>query len=67
MKPDLISFAAGGNDALRPELDIAAIARRLDTAVAEMRAGGTDVVLFRYANVMARLPATAGSRPRWSR
>ncbi|MGA3486399.1 SGNH/GDSL hydrolase family protein [Micromonosporaceae bacterium DT55] len=64
MKPDLISFAAGGNDALRPGLDIAAIARRLDTAVAEMRAGGTDVVLFRYANVMARLPGNRWVTPK---
>ena len=43
--PDLVSMVAGGNDILRPKADIDAIARRLERAVARIRATGADVLL----------------------
>ncbi len=64
MQPDLISFAAGGNDALRPRVDTAALVRRLDTVVAQLRATGADVILFRYADVTGQLPARRIVGPR---
>lgn len=45
MKPDLISIIGGGNDILRPNGDVDAIAERLDVAVATARATGADVLL----------------------
>lgn len=56
MRPDLVSFAGGGNDALRLRFDVDAIAARLDEVVGAFRAIGADVVLFRWADV-TRLPA----------
>jgi lysophospholipase L1-like esterase len=51
LAPDLVSFHAGPNDALRPRTDIADVLRRYDTAVARLRAGGSrssgsSVLLF---------------------
>lgn len=42
---DLVSLVAGGNDVLRPGVDVDAVARRLDGAVAALRAGGAQVLL----------------------
>jgi lysophospholipase L1-like esterase len=41
LAPDLVSFHAGPNDALRPRTDIADILRRYDAAVARLRAGAS--------------------------
>jgi lysophospholipase L1-like esterase len=41
LRPDLVSFHAGPNDALRPRTDIADVLRRYDTAVATLRASGS--------------------------
>ncbi|MEU8172662.1 SGNH/GDSL hydrolase family protein [Microbispora hainanensis] len=46
MKPDLISFCAGGNDLIRPGADPDQMAKKLAAAVRTLRAGGADVVLF---------------------
>ncbi|MEU1687258.1 SGNH/GDSL hydrolase family protein [Micromonospora sp. NPDC005707] len=64
MKPDLISFAAGGNDVLRRTFDPDAFVPRFDEVIARLRAGGADVVLFRFADVMARLPGQRLVAPR---
>jgi lysophospholipase L1-like esterase len=64
MEPDLVSFAAGGNDVLRRNFDPVALAQRFDSVVAELRASGADVVLFRFADVMARLPGQRIIAPR---
>jgi len=64
MKPDLVSFAAGGNDVLRRSFDGAALIRRFDQVVGELRATGADVVVFRFADVMARLPGQRLIAPR---
>lgn len=45
MSPDLVSIVGGGNDLLRPTVDIDALAARLETAVIAIRATGADVLL----------------------
>lgn len=45
MAPDLVSIVGGGNDILRPRVDLDAIAARLEEAVARIRATGADVLL----------------------
>jgi lysophospholipase L1-like esterase len=64
MKPDLISFAAGGNDVLRRSFDADAFVPRFDAVVQRLRSGGSDVVLFRFADVMSRLPGQRMMAPR---
>jgi lysophospholipase L1-like esterase len=56
MKPDLITFAAGGNDALRRGFQPEVLIENFDNTVRDLRAGGADVVLFRWADVTNRLP-----------
>ena len=56
MQPDLVSFAAGGNDILRRKVDPAALIDRIDPVIGRLRDSGADVILFRFADVMARLP-----------
>ncbi|MEU3454857.1 SGNH/GDSL hydrolase family protein [Micromonospora sp. NPDC006766] len=64
MKPDLISFAAGGNDVLRRNFDANLFVPRFDAVIGELRASGADVILFRFADVMARLPGQRLVAPR---
>ncbi|AVT30972.1 GDSL family lipase [Plantactinospora sp. BC1] len=64
MRPELVSFAAGGNDVLRRNFDPDALIERFDKVVAEFRATGADVLLFRFADVMARLPGQRLVAPR---
>jgi lysophospholipase L1-like esterase len=64
MRADLVSFAAGGNDVLRRRFDPAALVVRLDTTVASLRDAGADVLLFRFADVTARLPGARLIGPR---
>jgi len=56
MRPDLVSFAAGGNDILRRKADPAALIARLDPVIGRLRDSGADVILFRFADIMVRLP-----------
>lgn len=46
LQPELVSFHAGGNDVLRPRVDLRELARGYDAAVARLRATGATVVLF---------------------
>ena len=64
MKPDLVSFAAGGNDVLRPRADPRSLVHRIDPVIAELRAGGAQVILFRFADVAVHLPAQRMIAPR---
>lgn len=64
MRPDLVSFAAGGNDALRRKIEPAALIAKLDGVVERFRAAGADVVLFRFADVTTRLPGQRLVGPR---
>jgi lysophospholipase L1-like esterase len=64
MRPDLVSFAAGGNDVLRPRMDARSLVERIDPTIARLRASGAEVILFRFADVTARLPAQRMLGPR---
>lgn len=44
-EPDLVSLVAGGNDILRPTVDVDAVSAVIDEAVGRLRAGGADVLL----------------------
>lgn len=46
LRPDLVSFCAGGNDIIRPRCSLESLARRLDDATARLVATGADVVMF---------------------
>ncbi|WP_425956012.1 SGNH/GDSL hydrolase family protein [Xylanimonas sp. McL0601] len=45
LKPDLVSLIGGGNDVLRPGVDVDDISQALEDAVATIRATGADVLL----------------------
>ena len=45
LEPDLVSLVGGGNDILRPTVDVDLLAGRLEAAVIELRASGADVLL----------------------
>jgi lysophospholipase L1-like esterase len=64
MKPDLVSFAAGGNDVLRRKTDPAALIERVDGVIGRIRATGADVVMFRFADVSTHLPGQRIYGPR---
>ncbi len=64
MRPDLVSVVGGVNDLLRPGFDAATLHRRLDHAVARLRAGGADVLLVVGVNPTARSKALARLMPR---
>lgn len=55
LQPDLVSIVGGGNDILRPSVDLEQVADRLDAAVARIRAMGADVLLATPSD-----PAKAG-------
>ncbi|WP_068396612.1 SGNH/GDSL hydrolase family protein [Kribbia dieselivorans] len=44
-QPDLVSMVGGGNDLLRPRVDVDAIGARIEQAVITIRATGADVLL----------------------
>ncbi len=64
MRPDLISFAGGGNDALRRSFDPDALLARFDEMVGVVRGTGADVLLFRFADLTRRLPGGRYILPR---
>lgn len=64
MRPDLISFAGGGNDALRRTFDPHALRTRFDAVIGELRGTGADVLLFRFADLTKRVPGGRYIRPR---
>ncbi len=46
LRPDLVTVYAGGNDLLRPSVDVDAMMAPYADAVARLRAGGSRVLLF---------------------
>jgi lysophospholipase L1-like esterase len=64
MAPDLVSFAGGGNDVLRRNFDASAMTARFDHVIGTLRAGGSDVIIFRWADVTSRLPGRRMIMPR---
>ncbi len=55
-EPDLMSFAAGGNDALRRGFDGPRLVSRIDEVAKMLRATGADLLVFKFADVSRRLP-----------
>src|SRR5689334_22121670 len=56
LRPDLLSFAAGGNDALRRGFDPARLTASLDKVAGKLRENGADLLLFTFAPANLRLP-----------
>jgi lysophospholipase L1-like esterase len=48
--PDLVTIHGGGNDVLRPRVDLDALAARYDDAVGQLAASGAKVVMFTIAD-----------------
>lgn len=46
LRPELITFCAGGNDIIKPQCDPDALAVRFDRALGRLAATGADVVIF---------------------
>jgi lysophospholipase L1-like esterase len=64
MAPDLVSFAAGGNDALRRRFDPDAIGAGYAAAIGRLRATGAAVVVFTPADGTGHLPGRNYLLPR---
>lgn len=62
MKPDLVSFAAGGNDVLRRGFDPDRLRAILDRVIGELSEVSRDVVMFSAADVSTVLPRVVRSR-----
>lgn len=45
LQPDLVSMVGGGNDILRPTVELDGLATKLEAAVERLRAAGADVLL----------------------
>src|SRR5262249_37902407 len=56
LQPDLMSFAAGGNDALRRSFDADAVTAQYSETIKLLRGSGADVVVFKFARLNDRLP-----------
>jgi lysophospholipase L1-like esterase len=50
LEPDLVTIHGGGNDVLRPRVDLDALAAKYDEAVAQLSASGAKVVMFTIAD-----------------
>lgn len=50
LDPDLVSIHGGGNDVLRPKVDIDALAATYDEAIGRLASGGAHVVMFTIAD-----------------
>lgn len=46
LRPDLVTIHGGGNDVLRPKVDLDALATAYDDAIAQLTATGAHVVMF---------------------
>ncbi|MGH3662613.1 MAG: SGNH/GDSL hydrolase family protein [Micromonosporaceae bacterium] len=56
MAPDLVSFAAGGNDVLRREFNVDRTHATLDRVIGELSATGAQVLMFTIADLATVLP-----------
>lgn len=57
MRPDLVTFAAGINDALRKNFDLDAVATDLEVSVKALRQVGAQVLVFAYGDPSRRTRA----------
>lgn len=62
LRPDLVTFAGGGNDMLRPRADVLALLRLFDLTVARLTDSGATVVVFTGADPCDGLPLGARIR-----
>jgi lysophospholipase L1-like esterase len=62
--PDLASIAVGVNDTLRPRFELDPLATALENGVRELRASGSDVLLFAFGDPARRSRAMAPVRER---
>lgn len=51
LKPDLISFSAGGNDVIRPKSDPDTVSTKIERAVARLATSGATIILFTAVDV----------------
>ncbi|WP_240037643.1 SGNH/GDSL hydrolase family protein [Glycomyces paridis] len=63
--PDLVSFAAGGNDALRPGFNPTQLSTRAHEVVRLLKASGAEVILFTCADITPHIPGIAVLRKRF--
>lgn len=67
LRPDLVSFAAGINDALRRGFDLGAACTAVERGVRALRECGADVLLFAFGDPARRSPLMGLVRDRiWS-
>ncbi len=64
LEPDLVSFAAGVNDALRRRWDLEPAAELLEGAVKDLRGGGADVLLVAFGDPTRRSGAMKAVKER---
>lgn len=57
--PDLAAVVCGGNDLLRPTVDLDAVEADLDAIVGGLRATGATVVTFCLMNIISAIPELA--------
>ncbi|WP_100445350.1 SGNH/GDSL hydrolase family protein [Glycomyces xiaoerkulensis] len=63
--PDLVSFAAGGNDALRPGFNATQLSTRAHEVVRLLKASGAEVMLFTCADMSHHIPGMKFLRNRF--
>ncbi|MCD0443553.1 SGNH/GDSL hydrolase family protein [Glycomyces sp. A-F 0318] len=64
-RPDLVSFAAGVNDALRPSYNHVQLATRAHEVVRLLKASGAEVLLFTCCDISPHIPGMAMIRKRF--
>lgn len=64
--PELVSFSAGGNDALRPGFNPTRLSTRTHEVVRLLKASGAEVMLFTSADVTCHIPGMKVLRKRFS-
>lgn len=64
LEPDLVSFAGGTNDILRPKVDLAGVAARLREGTQRLTEAGATVVLFTSGDPTLRMPSARRLLPR---
>lgn len=67
MAPDLVSFAGGMNDVLRPGCDVGAVAAKITHAAEELSGAAKQLVLFRVVDPTGRMRGSARLMPRITR
>jgi lysophospholipase L1-like esterase len=67
MAPDLVSFAGGMNDVLRPGCDVGAVTAKITHAAEELAGAAKQLVLFRVVDPTERMRGSARLMPRINR